>query len=84
MSNDSVMPAFGDSQQSSHLEGGQLNIPPAREGGLWKVITSALRCPACGSRETKANTGKRENSQGLQEHYRECAACHLRFRVIQE
>ena len=62
----------------------QINVPPDREGGLWKVITTALRCPRCASTRTKAYTGKRRHGRGLTEHYRHCGDCKLRFRVIQE
>lgn len=63
---------------------GQINVPPSRPGGLWRVITVAMRCPVCGSVSSKACTGKRVNSAGLFEHYRVCRDCRLRFRVTQE
>ncbi|MEM9352720.1 MAG: hypothetical protein AAGA92_06885 [Planctomycetota bacterium] len=63
---------------------GQLNVEPAREGSLWKVIIPAIRCPVCGSTQTKAETGKRTTSQGLSEHYRSCPKCSSRFRVVFE
>lgn len=62
----------------------QINVPPQRAGGLWKVITWAVRCPRCNSPHSKALTGKRTNGQGMNEHYRRCANCQLRFRVISE
>lgn len=65
-------------------DAGQINVPPRRMGALWKVIIPAIRCPGCGSTETKAITGKRVTTQGLSEHYRECAACRARFRVVFE
>jgi len=63
---------------------GQLNVEPTRHGSLWKVIIPAIRCPVCGSTNTKAETGKRVTSQGLSEHYRSCAGCRTRFRVVFE
>ncbi|MEM6330108.1 MAG: hypothetical protein AAF790_07660 [Planctomycetota bacterium] len=65
-------------------DGAQINVPPNRRGGLWKVISAAIRCPECGSARSKASTGKRINSEGLCEHYRVCSRCGLRFRVVQE
>ncbi len=65
-------------------DGSQLNVPPAKAGGLWKVVVSNIKCPGCGSDQTKSKTGKRRNSQGLWEHYRECQDCELRFRVVFE
>ena len=62
----------------------QINIPPTRNGALWKVIVSGIKCPECGSGETKAITGKRNNADGFSEHYRLCKECDLRFRVIFE
>ena len=62
----------------------QINVPPTRRGALWKVITRALRCPRCGSPDSRARTGKRRNGQGMVEQYRQCTACELRFRVILE
>ncbi|MEM7626703.1 MAG: hypothetical protein AAF333_14000 [Planctomycetota bacterium] len=62
----------------------QINIPPTSAKGLWKVITTALRCPACGSTSHKAETGKRAKPDGLTEQYRRCAACSIRFRAIFE
>ena len=66
------------------LAGQQINVPPQRDGGLWKVIFPALRCPNCGALDSKARTGKRRNGEGLIEQYRECTSCYLRFRVILE
>ena len=65
-------------------EGAQLNIPPTKPGGLWKVVVPGIRCPHCGSDDTKSKTGKRLNGHGLLEHYRLCLACEIRFRVIYE
>lgn len=65
-------------------DGGQINVPPTRPGGLWKVISSAIRCPVCQSTESKALTGKRRNAQGMTEHYRVCAKCDVHFRVVLE
>ncbi|MEM8944321.1 MAG: hypothetical protein AAGD11_03985 [Planctomycetota bacterium] len=62
----------------------QINVAPNRAGGLWKVITHALRCPQCQSIDTKALTGKRLNGEGLLEQYRQCTSCQLRFRLILE
>ncbi len=62
----------------------QINVPPVGDRGLWKVITSALRCPSCQSTHHKAETGKRINHDGLLEQYRWCDACHIRFRVVFE
>ena len=67
----------------SELES-QINIPPANDRRLWKVISSALRCPNCGSPDHKAETGKRINSDGLQEQYRHCENCNIRFRAVFE
>lgn len=75
---------FAKAIEDSITESGQINVPPEREGGLWKVITLALRCPSCDSTKTKALTGKRINSQGLNEQYRCCVDCRVRFRVILE
>ncbi len=63
---------------------GQINVEPVRDGALWKVIIPAIRCPRCGSPDTKAQTGKRVTSEGLSEHYRCCVRCGSRFRVIFE
>ena len=77
-------------QSPNHVVGldvepiGQINVPPKSRTSLWKVITPALRCPICGSTETKADTGKRVNGQGLKEQYRRCVTCHIRFRLILE
>ena len=79
---DEVLLATPEDQACEQL--GQINVPPAREGALWKVITSALRCPRCASMDTKAHTGKRVNGQGFVEQYRHCTDCELRFRVILE
>jgi len=65
-------------------ESAQINVPPARPGALWKVVCSAVRCPLCGSRESKARTGKRVKADGLTEHYRQCVACEGRFKVVLE
>ena len=63
---------------------GQINVSPSRPGGLWKVITSGIRCPRCDSQSSKAETGKRLNADGFLEHYRRCPDCGLRFRVVYE
>ncbi len=73
-----------DIEKPYEEEGGQINVPPKWKGALWKVICSAIRCPRCGSSQSKAMTGKRTNSQGLSEHYRSCDDCGLRFRVVFE
>jgi len=62
----------------------QINIPPAGQHRLWKVIAAALRCPACGSTRHKAHTGKRLNADGLLEQYRHCESCGVRFRAVFE
>ena len=62
----------------------QLNVPPAGTRGLWKVVVPGIRCPLCGSTQTKSKTGKRLNSEGFFEHYRCCLKCDSRFRVIFE
>ena len=62
----------------------QINVAPTRHGGLWKVISSAVRCPICQSTDTKALTGKRRNGQGLLEQYRRCCDCEMRFRLVLE
>lgn len=83
----SANPAHEISQASSKYllsEDLQINVAPNRAGGLWKVITHALRCPQCQSVDTKALTGKRLNSEGLYEQYRQCTSCQLRFRLILE
>ena len=64
--------------------GGQINVAPTRRGAVWKVISAAVRCPVCQSTESKALSGKRVNAQGMTEHYRECEACHVRFRLVLE
>ena len=66
------------------LEMEQINVPPQHDGRLWKVITRAVRCPRCGSTDSKALTGKRLNGEGLMERYHQCPACELRFRVVLE
>ncbi len=63
---------------------GQINVKPSKPNALWKVIVSAIRCPECGSLESKARTGKRSNSHGQLEHYRQCCDCKIRFRVVYE
>lgn len=63
---------------------GQINIAPQRPRGLWKVIASGIRCPRCGSQASKAETGKRTNTDGFLEHYRRCPECSSRFRVVYE
>lgn len=65
-------------------DGAQINVEPSRSGGLWKVIIPAIRCPVCGSVQTRAMTGKRGSGEGLSEHYRCCVDCDSRFRVIHE
>ncbi|MEM1304798.1 MAG: hypothetical protein AAGG46_07865, partial [Planctomycetota bacterium] len=62
----------------------QINVPPRRARALWKVILPGIRCPECGSEQTKAITGKRSNAEGLTEHYRQCGRCPTRFRVVYE
>lgn len=62
----------------------QINVEPQRPGGLWKIIIPAIRCPSCGSTQTRALTGKRDSGDGLSEHYRCCVECELRFRVVHE
>ena len=62
----------------------QINVPPRNAKGLWKVITSALRCPACGSTSHKAETGRRQTPDGLTEQYRRCRKCSIRFRAVFE
>jgi transposase-like protein len=62
----------------------QINVPPSRAGSLWKVIVPEIKCPACGSVRTFAKTGKRRNGAGMNEHYRQCDGCHIRFRVVFE
>ena len=64
---DEVYVANAEELERDHS--GQINVPPAREGALWKVITSALRCPRCASVDTKAHTGKRVNGEGFIEQY---------------
>ncbi|MEN0110421.1 MAG: hypothetical protein AAF805_06820 [Planctomycetota bacterium] len=73
-----------DSESVEPDDGPQINVPPERDGGLWKIIVPAIRCPVCGSNHTKAITGKRSTSGGLAEHYHVCAACRVRFRVVYE
>ncbi|MEO1495624.1 MAG: hypothetical protein AAFV43_00570 [Planctomycetota bacterium] len=65
-------------------EGPQINVEPVGSRALWKVIIPAIRCPVCSSTRTRALTGKRESGEGLNEHYRTCLACELRFRVVHE
>jgi DNA-directed RNA polymerase subunit M/transcription elongation factor TFIIS len=62
----------------------QINVPPSGHHRLWKVIAAALRCPACGSTHHKAQTGKRQNADGLLEQYRHCESCGVRFRAVFE
>jgi hypothetical protein len=62
----------------------QINIPPSGPGRLWVAVAYALRCPACDSLSHKAETGKRVSREGLSEHYRRCADCRIRFRVVWE
>ena len=75
-----LQPALNDDPD----EGGQINVPPRRANALWKVILPGIRCPECESHQTKGLTGKRLNSEGLNEHYRSCVQCETRFRVIYE
>jgi len=70
-------------EQGSGMDA-QINIPPAVDGRLWKVVVAALRCPACGSTDHTAKTGKRANHNGLLEQYRLCRTCGIRFRTILE
>ena len=65
-------------------EGDQISIPPQRTGALWKVVINSVRCPVCHSTDGKKLTGKRINRDGLQEYYRCCLNCDLRFRVVLE
>ncbi|MEM1445500.1 MAG: hypothetical protein AAGF84_05545 [Planctomycetota bacterium] len=62
----------------------QINIPPGTGHRLWKAIIPALRCPACGSTQHKAETGKRINGEGMVEQYRRCRVCAIRFRTVFE
>lgn len=62
----------------------QINVAPTTDKGLWKVIFTALRCPACGSTAHKAETGRRVKSDGMTEQYRRCGGCAIRFRTVFE
>lgn len=62
----------------------QINVPPCSRNRLWKVIVSALRCPACGSTRHRAETGKRRNADEMLEQYRRCRVCQTRFRTVFE
>ncbi|CAN5599808.1 hypothetical protein BH09PLA1_BH09PLA1_31580 [soil metagenome] len=73
----------GLDEHESPLES-QINVPPAGDGRLWKVVAAALRCPLCGSIHHKAETGRRINGEGLLEHYRHCESCDIRFRAVFE
>ena len=77
---------IGDRSLDSTMqtESAQINVPPASKRSCWKVIVPAIRCPVCSSEKNVARTGKRINSMGFHEHYRECIDCGLRFRVIFE
>lgn len=78
------MPLTYDPAPDRPSDGGQINVPPSRRGAVWKVISTAVRCPNCGSTSSKALTGKRVNSEGVSEHYRSCNACGVRFRLVLE
>ncbi|MEM1305220.1 MAG: hypothetical protein AAGG46_10005, partial [Planctomycetota bacterium] len=64
-----AVPRFASDATDEIGEGGQINVPPRRARALWKVILPGIRCPECGSEQTKAITGKRSNAEGLTEHY---------------